>query len=477
MKSKLAHNLSVNTLQLVINQVFGLGIFYVLSTGLNKDSFGRINLVSALLLAVFNILSFGIDQLVVKKIAAGANAPAVLSLYVFHVIVTGIVFYGLLILTSVFFKQSHNLLGLLLLIGSGKLMLFFAMPFKQAANGLERFKLLAYMSVMSNLVRCCGLLVLALTHRLSIHNIVAVFITGDGLELVTCIFLFRRATNIRVNLKWNKAGYFTLLREALPQTGVVLITSALARFDWLFIGFMVSAVKLAEYSFAYKVFELSTLPLLAIAPLLIPRFTKMVQQKNIPVKELKLLLRGEIIIAVFAGLLLNMLWGSLIDLITKGKYGAVNSHTIFILSLCMPLLYLNNFLWTIYFAQGRLKMILTSFILTFSVNVAGDVLLIPYFKNEGAAIAFFASCVVQAIYYLKKNTVPGLTLLWQSLVVCTLCAAISGFTAKLIFPLSAYSIPLAILIFFISLFISRQLSIRDGKNIRRLLFNKTPSDS
>jgi O-antigen/teichoic acid export membrane protein len=132
-----------------------------------------------------------------------------------------------------------------------------------------------------------------------------------------------------------------LVKQSLPQVGVVLITSALARFDWLFIGFMVSAIKLAEYSFAYKVFEISTLPLLAIAPLLIPRFTQLFKDENYTGNNLKLLIRVEMIIATFTGLLLNMCWNPLIDQITGGKYGAVNSSTIFILSL-WPALHLKT---------------------------------------------------------------------------------------------------------------------------------------
>jgi O-antigen/teichoic acid export membrane protein len=469
MKRKLVQNLSVNAFQLVINQLFGLGIFYVLSTGLDKNSFGQINLALALLLAVFNILSCGIDQLVVKKIAAGAPTPTILSLYIFHVLLTGLVFYGLLLSGTLFFPHLHNLYSLILLIGIGKLMMFFSTPFKQAATGLERFKLLAYMSVISNTIRCCGLITLALLHNLSVSNIVFIFIAGDVMELLVCMVLFNRSTKIPVGINWNKASYLPLLREALPQTGVVLITSALARFDWLFIGFMVSAVKLAEYSFAYKVFELSTLPLLAIAPLLIPRFTKLFQQGNFPANELKLLVRIEMIIAVFVGLLLNICWVPVIDGITAGKYGAINLNTIFILSLCMPLLYLNNFLWTIYFAQGRLKMILASFIITFSVNVAGDIILIPFFKNEGAAFAFLIACIVQTIYYLNKNTIAGLNNLWHPLAICLTCALLSGFAAKMFFHNNWPAIPAALLFYLIMLFITRQINAVDRKNIKHLL--------
>jgi O-antigen/teichoic acid export membrane protein len=470
MKKRLIQNLSVNAIQLIINQILGFGIFYILSTGLDKTTFGQINLALAVLMAAFNILSFGIDQMVIKKIAAGGDILSILSLYIFHVLFAGIVFYGLLFSGHLWFPNTNNVYSLLLFIGIGKLMLFFSTPFKQVANGLERFRLLAYMSVISNLIRCFGLIIIALLHTLNIQNIVLIFIAGDITELLSCIFLFKFSTKTSLRLKWNRVNYFQLLRESLPQTGVVLITSALARFDWIFIGFMVSAIKLAEYSFAYKIFEISTLPLLAVAPLLIPRFTKMFQQGNIQIAELKLLVRIEMIVAAFIGLLLNICWTPVIDTLTAGKYGLINVRTIFILSLCMPLLYLNNFLWTIYFAQGRLKMILTSFIITFLVNVVGDIVLIPFFKNEGAAFAFLAACLTQTIYYLKKNEIRQLESVWQPLLFCTLCALLSGFISKTLFPGNWVVLPLSITFYVAFLFITKQFKPA-GSAVIKQLFN------
>jgi len=468
MKKRLIQNLSVNAIQLIVNQLLGLGIFYVLSTGLDKNSFGQINLALAILLAAFNILSFGIDQLVIKKIAAGADPLAILSIYIFHVLFAGLIFYWILFSGAAFLQHNNNQYSIILLIGIGKLMIFFSTPFKQAATGMERFRLLAYMSVISNLIRCSGLIILVLLHHLNLHNIIIIFISGDVMELLFCAYLFTQSTKIPLKIKWDKVNYFQLLRESLPQTGVVLITSALARFDWIFIGFMVSAIKLAEYSFAYKIFEISTLPLLAIAPLLIPRFTKLFQQKDIDPYHLKFLVRVEMIVAAFIGLVLNICWSPVIDGLTSGKYGLINVKTIFILSLCMPLLYLNNFLWTIYFAQGRLKMILVSFIITLLVNVTGDILLIPFFKNEGAAIAFLAACIVQTIYYVKKNDIYGLANVWYPLVACMVCAISAGFIAKMLLPNSWFILPLAIVIYMMLLFITMQARLSDRKALKHL---------
>jgi len=469
MKKKLVHNLSANLAQLILNQVCGLIIFYILSTGLDKNSFGLINLALAILLAAFNILSFGIDQMSVKRIAAGEAPQSVLSLYIIHVIGTGLIFYGLLFVCGPLFKHSPQLYSLLILIGIGKLMIYFSTPFKQAASGMERFKLLAYMSIISNIARCCGLVAIALFHILNLHTVVVTFIAGDAAELILGIYLFTNFAKVPLLVKWNGSKYKNLLRESLPQTGVVLITSALARFDWIFIGFVLSSIKLAEYSFAYKIFEISTLPLLAIAPLLIPRFTKLFKQQDTKGDDLLFLVRIEMIVAAFTGLLLNMCWTAVIDSLTGGKYGSVNVTTIFILSLCMPLLYLNNFLWTIYFAQGRLKMILSSFIITFTVNVAGDIILIPLFKNEGAAVAFVAACGTQTVFYLLRNELPQLAKSWRPLIICTANALISGFSAKMLFRGTWQTIPAAIILYLMLLVVTMQIRVRDQKNLTRLL--------
>lgn len=469
MKRKLSQNLSVNALQLIINQVLGLGIFYILSTGLDKNNFGKINLALAILLAAFNILSCGIDQVSIRKIAAGSPPGNVLSLYLCHVLITGLVFYGILFVGNFIFSTKENIYQLVLLIGIGKLMFFFSTPFKQSASGMERFNLLAYMSVISNLVRCCGLIAVAICHLLTMPAVVGIFIFGDVLEMLFCIILFRKATQVPIVIKWNWPAYIALLRESLPQVGVVLITSALARFDWIFIGFMVSAVKLAEYSFAYKVFEMATLPLLAIAPLLIPRFTKLFQQENIDTTGLKFLLKTEMIVAVLIAVLLNVCWAPVIDVVTYGKYGAINVTTIFILSLCMPLLYFNNFFWTIYFAQGRMRMIFTSFLIAFIVNVVGDLILIPFYKNEGAALAFLISCLAQSVFFLRQNTIATLGKPFMPLIICTSCGLLSGFAAKLIFPQNWLILLAAIIFYFSALFITGQLSRKDKEDLTRVL--------
>jgi O-antigen/teichoic acid export membrane protein len=358
---------------------------------------------------------------------------------------------------------------LLLLIAAGKLAIFFSTPFKQLAAGLERFKLLARMSVISNLLRGIALAVLAVIHQMNIGSVIIVFICGDVIELLTGLYFFRRETGISIPFEWHLNVYRLLVKESLPQLGVVVITSALARFDWVFIGLFVSAVKLAEYSFAYKVFELSALPLLAIAPLLIPKFARTFKEGLIDTDKLQWLARMEMLMAAFTVLLVNTCWVPLIDPLTGGNYGTVNAYTIFILSLCLPLQYLCNFFWSIYFAKGQLKLTLHAFMLTLTVNILGDIILIPFYQNEGAAIACLAGFLAQLIFYIRKNEVKQLNSAVYDLVTATSCACVSLFGAKMLLGNHWKTVVIAIACFLMLLVISGQISWEDKKRVRNLI--------
>jgi O-antigen/teichoic acid export membrane protein len=474
MKRKFLQDISANSLQVIINQLCGLVIFYVLSAWLSKDQFGEINWTLAVLLTTFNMLSFGIDQIAIKKIAAGNNINTTLSAYIFHVVFSGTILYLLLLSSTFLFKSFFPPHQLLLLIGAGKLMIFFSTPFKQVATGLEKFKPLVLMSICSNVLRSIALVAFAFAGSLDIKIIVLIFIAGDIAEFLLCLLITKYHLQIPVNLKWNKENYIALIKESMPQLGVTLFTSAMARLDWIFLGVLASNIVLANYSFAYKVFEVATVPLLILAPLLIPRFTRLFQKENEDtanenMSSLLVLLRLEIIIACLVALVLNMLWVPVIDFITHNKYGAVNSHTILILSLCMPFLYFNNFLWTISFAKGQLKKIFHIFFICFVVNVLGTVVLIIFFNGEGAAAAYLVAIMLQSVLFFKLCGWSKYSKAVFGMLLSLVCAAVAGITANLIFS-NAWAILLfAIILYFSGLLLTLQLKRGDRQLFKELL--------
>lgn len=474
MKRKFIRDISVNALQLVIVQFCGLIIFYLLSTRLDKNDFGEINWVLALLLTSFGILAFGIDQIAVRRVAAGLASGKVLSVYLMHVLITGAGFYLLLLTGTLFFHSFFEQHALLLLLGTGKLAIFFSTPFKQVTTGLEKFRPLLLMAVCSNVLRSIALIVFAVLDQFSLTAVVFIFVAGDIAELLVSMLIMQYVIKVPVKLQWNKAEYLDLAKESLPQFGVAVFTSALSRLDWILLGILSTNIVLAEYSFAYKVFEVATLPMLVIAPVLIPRFTKLfhpnaAEPQATGSENLFVLLRFEMIIASLAALVLNVLWVPVIDLLTQGRYGTVNRQTILLLSVSMPFLYYNNFLWTVNFAKGRFKMIFYVFFLSFLINLAGDIILIPFFKAEGAAIGYLIAIAVQSLIYLNRTPLNGLKQNSYSVLLCPVAALVSGSLATMLFT-SAWLILLSSLFLFpLLLYFSGQLRINDWSAVKRVL--------
>jgi len=473
MKKKFIQDISANTLQVIIVQCCGLLIFYLLSTKLSKVEFGEINWSLAIFMTVFGILSFGIDQIAVKRIASGTGGEKLLSAYVMHVIAAGGFFYALLLFSRFLFPAFFNVHQLLLLLGIAKLMIFFSTPFKQLATGKERFRSLLFMSVCSNVVRSIALVIFACTGRLDLNTVIIIFIAGDLAELLLCLFITHRFINIPLAFRWNKNEYTGLIREAFPQFGVAVFSSALARLDWVFLGLMASSTILADYSFAYKVFEVATLPLLIIAPVLIPRFARLfhpASKEIMPAKmeDLFILLRFEMIIASLSALLLNILWVPVIDWLTQGKYGLVNKQTILLLSASIPFLYFNNFLWTINFAKGRLKMIFYVFLACFLVNLAGDLLLIPFYKAEGAALAYLFAIIIQSVLYLQQTKINGLKQHSMAVLLCPVFAMLAGWLAGYLFASTWLILATALPVYVFCLLFSGQLRFTDWLAVKRI---------
>ena len=453
-------NISANTFQLLLNQGFGLVIFYILSKELDKNTFGKVSWALAVLLIAFNILTLGLDQVLIKRVASGKDPSTLLSLYFFHVVLTGLSFVGLLGCIYLIMPATAVPYDLLLLIGIGKLMIFFSAPFKQLAAGLENFTALLYMSVASNIIRGSLLVIFSFTGTISISQVIIIFICGDFIEFILAWFVCRKMLHIPFNSNWHFKTYLSLLKDSMPQAGVAIFACALARLDWILIGTLSTNIKLAEYSFSYKVFEAATLPLLVIAPLLLPAFTKFFGSSKISMRPLHSLLRVEMALSTLVAMCLYLLWTPLIDAITGGRYGAVNQGTILVLGLAMPFMYMSNFLWSILFANGRMKRIFWVFLITFIVNLIADIILIPLYGNEGAAAGFLLAMAAQCAMYLAAEKRIIHDSLW-SVILCPACAVICIMMSKLFFENPYLSFGVAILSFLSLLLVMKQLRLID----------------
>lgn len=463
---KLLKDVSASTVQVIITQVLGISVFLLTSLYLPKEVYGELNWSYAVLIFVTTVLSLRLEQIVVKRAAVDQDTSVIMTLYMIHVLLSGMGFYLLLLFLNYIFPSFFTVHSFLLILGISQLLAFFSSPFKSVTNGKEKFGYLAVMSSTAVLIRTIGLSIIIIFFHLTIQWVMAIFIASSFIELVVCYYLVSNRMQIKLTTHIRFSDYVLLLKESLPQIGVAVLAAGISRIDWILLGFFSTASLTAEYSFAYRVFELSPLPLLIIAPVLLSRFAKYfacnTEQQLLQKKEkLSLLVRSEMIVATLIPLILNIIWEPFIDSLTGNKYGAVNQSTFLILSCCIPFQYISNILWSAHFAQNRLKLILRITLITFCVILAGDLLFIPLYNVKGAALVYLAATIIEYLNYMRSSALSKIKETWQSLLICFITAAGCGFAAFYLFDNVLYRLAFAIPLFSLLLLATRQLRIND----------------
>ena len=462
---------SASTVQVVLNQLLGLVIFYITSRYLAKEIFGELNWSLAAVGLLISVAGLGIELMIVRKIAAGENVRETAGLYFTHVLFTGFLLILLLLLFRFIVPGEESLQMLLPGILLSQVLSFFASPFKQVANGKSLFRQLALMSTAANLFKSVLLIACVLWNKLSVTNVILIFVISAVAEFLVSLFLTIRNTGTNLfPLYWNFEKYKALIRESRPQFGVTVLNVVVARFDWILLGILTTSAITAEYSFAFKVFELCRLPLLAISPVLIPLFIRVLGKKNSMGRtvrlKMNLLFRAEMIISVMLPLLVASCWTPLMDSLTDGKYGAINETVFLLLALCIPLQFATDYYWNMCFAQQQLRLTFFIALGSATVNIVLNLLLIPLYGAQGAALAYIACFGVQLILfylYTRQDKVkPKLILLLKTMV----CAAVSLILVKQFTTNPIWSVPFAVLTYIILAMITQLVEF---KKIRTIL--------
>jgi O-antigen/teichoic acid export membrane protein len=401
--AKYVRTFSGSSFQIIVNQVLGLVFFMMMALYLPKDLFGELNWAVAIGYTISVVLTFGFDHVVVRRIASGADAYETAGSYLTHALVVASLAAALLLAHRYVYPGIYAAHQLLLIVMGGSLFSYASSPYRQLANGLQKFWHLAFMNVSGNVVKVAGMAVMVISKAVTLENLGLLFLLSGIIELLLSIILTQHFFRKMVLPVFNRESYRVIFREALPQMGVILLDSAFARMDWILMGLLSTNVFTADYSFAYKAYDSSRLPLLIIAPVLLPIVAKLygkgsLEEKN--VQQLKRLWIIESLVCVLIPLVLNVCWVDLINIATRNRYGESTFYVYFILSLAMPMLYINNFLWTVAFSQKRLKTILFITAVALSSNLLLNIILIPRLAAIGAAIACTGSIIIQTTLYV-----------------------------------------------------------------------------
>jgi O-antigen/teichoic acid export membrane protein len=203
--------------------------------------------------------------------------------------------------------------------------------------------------------------------------------------------------------------------------------------DWILLGLISTDAVTGEYSFAYRAFELSRLPIFIIAPIILSFFSRLLAGSAVMKEEtqskVNMIFIAGAFLSVFIPLSLNILWSPVMNELFDGKYGSTNSIEFLLLSACLPLQFFINISWTICFASKKYKQISFITVITAISNLALNLVFIKLMGGQGAAIAFLLTTILQMLLYYNQVRHIVTRFPIQKFILLMIVAAISYYVS------------------------------------------------
>ncbi len=411
MNKKLLKLFFSSGVQAISVQVLGVAFFVIISLVMPKEEFGIINWANAIAVTLTILLGLGVEQVILRRIAASKTSDWAAAAFFFHLLGTSAITFLVLWLGSFLFDGHEGIKYLPWFFGA-QAIIAIASPFKQYLNAKQKFAPYALIAVVANVLKLVLVYWLIRSSILTINSVYIVLIICAALELLA-LFIYVKARGLQFAFRYK--AYIKLLKEATPQYIATLFDSSLSRIDWILLGIMATNVITAEYSFAYRAYEIARLPQAVLNPIMLGIFTRMFYGgRTVGIerqKDINELFSVEMFLAMFLPIYLNLLWSPLLDHVFDGKYGTVNHTQFFILSLCIPFQFFINVLWGLGFSAKYYKPISVIIGTTSVLNIGLNIILIKWMSAEGAAIAYLITTIIQLFgyYWLVRDKIMRLS--------------------------------------------------------------------
>ncbi|MDP9079231.1 MAG: polysaccharide biosynthesis C-terminal domain-containing protein [Bacteroidota bacterium] len=471
MKNKLLVKVFSSGLQAMSVQVLGAFFFYFISIYISKGDFGVISWTNAVSIFLTTLLGFGLEQVVVRRIAASGRSDWAAAAFFFHAVVGFILTFALLLFFVGLLKNHASIYKALPWFFLAQGMLFIGIPLKQFLNAKEQFTPYGVIAVISN---ACKIVVAWLLMKQGILHLqtILLILIGTAVFELCCLFIYL-LVKTSFSFKFQFRAYLKLIKESSSQYLSVIFDMSLSRMDWILLGIMTSSSVLADYSFAYRAYELARLPMLIMAPIILPRFARLLVNNNkIDIeyqKYIKSLNITELFFAALIPLILNILWIPLLNLITNGKYGESNSLEFSILSLCIPLQFFINLLWSLSFGAKKYKAVSYITIICAVTNITLNLILISKFNGLGAAVAFLATTLLQAGLYYRLVQREIMVVSLRPIIIFTVEAMVLYFITTGIHVNFIVQLIIAIVLYLLITLLTRQITRQHLSNFKLLL--------
>ncbi len=382
-----------NFISLSGGELFSKGIAFVITIYLARvilpEGFGILGYTTAFVSYFLLFIDFGFDIISVKRIA---NDKSVISKYVnniisFRILLSVVIFMALSVV--VFFLNETLVVKLALLL-TGLNLFVQSISTEFVFQATEKIKYLSIKVVAKNVI----ILMFVLTFVKNISDVLLVIGISVFANFVMNIWLYRKYAKFFKKFKWviEKKFLKALFAESFPLLISSFMISVYYNLDMVMLGNIKTQTEVGIYNAAYKIFLIGIIPLGAIVKIFLPSLSK-IKEVDLLKKTLRnfgiLMFGSGLIISIFIFFVANFV----IQIIFGNEYsGAI--IPLMILSLNVAVISVNVFFGNPLTVWGKQKAY--SIAITFGAifNIILNLVLIPKYSYNGAAIATLLSEVV-----------------------------------------------------------------------------------
>jgi len=380
-------NILMSAILTASNFVFPLITFSYVARVLTPIGIGKVAFVEALLsyfsyIAILGIPAYGLIQIAKNRGNKEKLAQTVQELLSINLISTFFA-YLFLFATLLIVPKFTEYTNLVIIMSSS--ILLNTIGLEWVYKGLEEY---TYITIRSLIVKCIALvLTFLLIKNLNDYPwyaFVAVFTTSAGYLL--------NFLGIKKFISFKKYAKYDLkkhIKPILTLFSASIIITIYAHFDISMLGFISTETEVGLYSAASKIRNIVFSVALIVTPVLIPRMTSYIQQKNL--EKAKIFVATSLRISLVTALPLAIyvfINAENVIYLVCGESFALAENVLKVLMLCIiPAILSNLFGNQILIPMGLYKRYSQSVFIGLFINIFFNIILIPLMGATGAALA------------------------------------------------------------------------------------------
>ena len=405
MRKKILENISINLFVKAFAYLASfVTVLYVTRT-LQPAAFGRTAFAAAIAGYFVTLSNLGMPIYAMRTCAEKRDnrkelSRAVNELWSINVLLS-VISIAVFLLSVLFVPKLRESRMLLLIYGSG--IVFQTMGCEWLFKGLEKFRFLAAVTLCSRVIALAGILLFVHTEGDILAYAVLSVVAAYGSSII-CFFTPHRYVDISVKIRINREHWKPLLVFFLMSCAV----SVYSNLDLAMLGFMKTDFETGLYSIATKGRSALTLISGVVWATILPHATEL--WKNGERRQFEVLAQKTLVMIAAAQMLVTVVCFFLakpIILLLGGEsyLGAVPAFRILLLSL-VPIGFSNILGGQVLIPAGKEKRLLAAELTGAAFNFAANLVVIPLFSIEGAAVTTVMAEVIVwliCLYYTRQD--------------------------------------------------------------------------